>query len=241
MKQLKQLSHSQLNTQELQFFALQAMGLIAPHLENSPFAFRQHGKLLSATNNVEALTGLSRKSDSVASVGEADDVQDTILIAIRETCKAKISTAMFNANAAEAAEDILDIMGEYGRDLIYGNYEQQSVAIPSFSAKMKVPANAEKAQKAGVKTYLDALDPAHAEFQNLLNIKLTGTETPATTVTDEKKVIRYRVDSLLSYLDVQIADGIEPYTALKEPMNILITDVMSRMKTRLTRKENSAQ
>ncbi len=241
MKQLKQLSHSRLTTSQLQFFSLQAMGLIIPLLEKSSFLSRQHDEIKGSTEAIESLTGLSRKEIGTEELTEADTHQDHILMAIRDTCKAKASAGWYNRDAAESGVTVLTIMNEFGKDLIYGNYDQQAVAIPSFIKKMTEIENVEHAQKSGTAEFVSALTPAHNTFKDLYNQKLTATEQPLTTVTDEKKNLRYRIDGVLTYLDLQIADGVEEYSAVKAPMNLLITEVMSQVKANLTRNENSAQ
>jgi len=240
MKQLKQLSHSRLTTSQLQFFSLQAMGLIAPLLEKSPFLSRQHDELQGSIDSIESLTGLSRKESGTEELSEADNYQDQILMAIRDTCKAKAAAEWHNKAAAESGIIVLSIMNEFGKDLIYGNYDQQSVAVPSFIKKMTEIENVEHAQKTETSNFIAALKPAHETFKDLYTKKLIGTESPVTSITEEKKNLRYRLDGLLSYLDVQIADGVEEYSAVKTPMNQLITEVMSQVKANLTRNENSA-
>ncbi len=240
MKQLKQLSHSRLTTSQLQFFSLQSMGLIAPLLKKSDFLSRQHDELKGSTDAIESLSGISRKQDITEDLSGSDTLQDQILIAIRDTCKAKAATEWFNKAGAEAGVVVLTIMNEYGKDLIYGNYEQQSVAIPSFIAKMALIENVEFAQKSGIANFLTALTPAHASFVDLYNQKLTETAVPMTTILKEKKNLRYRIDGLLTYLDIQIADGVEEFTDVKAPMNLLITEMMSQVRANQTRSENSA-
>ncbi|MCP4298879.1 MAG: hypothetical protein GY786_25140 [Proteobacteria bacterium] len=241
MKQLKAISLSQLSTTELQFFTLQLMGLIEPLSAHNNFCARQFSELKDGTVTVESLTGLSKKNDATLTVNSADDIQDGILVGVRDTCKGKVATRHFDGEAADDAVEILDIMAEYGKPLIYGNYDEQCVAIPSFLTKMALPENVARAERTGVKLFIDALAPAHSEFVNLLNETLTNTNKPVTKLTDAKKEIRYRLDGLLGYIDLQISDEIELFGDLKVPMNLLITDVMAQMRTRITLAKKNKQ
>lgn len=240
MKQLKPLSHSQLSTEELQFFALQAMGLIQPLSGSSEFLARQHTHLENATDSVEQLTGLSRRSELSPLVAGADDKQDALMIAIRETAQAKVAARIISEAAADAGEKVLQTIEGFGKKLIYGSYEEQSVAIPSFIAKMSTPEMSDTVEKAGVKKFLEVLSPVHEEFQELFKEKLNMPDLPKTTLAEEKRKIRYRLGGLLAYIELQIADSVELYVKLKEPMNALITEVMARKRARDTRAENSA-
>ncbi len=241
MKQLKQLSHSRLTTTQLQFFSLQAMGLIQPFLETSSFLSRQHTELKGSTDAIKKLTGVSYKLDITEELTAADEDQDQILIAIRETCKAKVASAFFNKNAADEGGKVLDVMDDFGKDLIYGSYEKQCATIPAFITRMAEPKNAESAQKVGIAPFVTALAPAHAKFKDLYNQKLTETEVPTTTIKVETKKLRYRLDALLPYIDAQITDSVDEFAALKAPMNQLITEVMSQVRARKTRSETTAQ
>ncbi len=234
MKQLKPLSISQLSTAELQYLTLQTTRLIENLIAIDVFANKQYTCLQSGTDRVEALTGLSLKNDATLTLNSSDDIQDSILIGVRETCKAKIATSHFDEDGAKSAEQILDVMGEYGKSLIYGTYEEQCVAIPSFITQMSTAENEVLSEKTGVKLFIDALIPAHDEFTTLLNQKLTNTSKPMVNLTDTKKEIRYRLEGLLTYIDLQIADDVAECAALRIPLNLLITEVMAQMKTRIT-------
>ncbi len=241
MKQLKQLSHSRLTTTQLQFFSLKAMGLIAPLLEKSPFLTRQHSELKDSTDAIESLTGVSRKKDITEELALADDDQDSILTAIRETCKAKVAASFFDKEGAEAGGRVLDVMDDFGKGLIYGSYEKQASTIPAFITRMAEPQNSEDAQGADVLSFITALEPAHSKFKELYNQKLKESVAPITSVKKESQKIRYRLDALLPFIDAQITDSVEEFTALKGPMNQLISEVMSQVRARKTRSDITAE
>lgn len=202
---------------------------------------RQVTALTEHTDDVEMLTGLSRKNDATLTLNSADDIQDSILIGVRETCKAKVATHHFNADAPERAEKVLAVMEEYGKPLIYGTFDEQCTAIPSFLAKMALPENVQNSDAAGVTDYIIALKPAHDEFCKILNEKITNTQKPMVKLTDVKKDMRYRLEGLLTYIDIQISDELPAFCELKTPVNLLITDVMAQLRTRVTlAKKNEA-
>ncbi len=240
MKQLKPISLSQLTTTELQYFTLRTLGLVQPIVEPDSFPHRQTTRLNDNTDSVELLTGLSKKNEVTLTLNSADDIQDSILLGVRDTCKAKVATRRFHARAADSAENVLAIMDEYGKNLIYGNFDEQCTAIPSFLTKMATPENVENAKNAGILQYIEALQPAHDEFRSLLKEKLTNKKKPLVKLTDVKKDMRYRLEGLLGYLDLQIADEVVSFTDLKAPMNLLITDVMAQMRTRVTLAKKNA-
>lgn len=240
MNLLKPVSQSQFSTTLLQFFAMKTMGLIAPLTESDAYLQNQKVAIEGATSAIDTLLAHSKVNEKTAELAEEDDVQDEILIGIRDYLKGIIGLRQFDAVKADASEKILQKMNSYGADLLYGGYEKQAALVPSFLNSMKEPLFATAIELVGIGHLIEGLTTSHDKVTVLYQEKLKATVKPDTTMREEKKIIRYRLDLLLSYIEGNLADGVSAFTALEDPMNELITDVMSQYRAQQTRKENKA-
>ncbi len=238
MSSLKSLPSSLLTTSQLKNIAIQTMKLTESFIESNDFINDQHvamGKSITMIDKIHAYSQVNKKTEDFT---RADDVLDDVLTGIRDYLKGAVSLRRFDQNKGDAAERIIHHMESYGKELFYGSYDKQADLVPSFVKSVREQ-YAEDLETAVMAHLIDGLSLASEAVINLYNEKLGAQKKPESTMADEKKVIRYRIDGLLSYLDVRITDAIEAYVPLQETLNELITEVMTHVRANQTRKEHS--
>lgn len=82
-----------------------------------------------------------------------------------------------------------------------------------------------------------ALDSLNNSLREQLELRLNEGNLPTTT-REQRKILTYRINNLLTYIGSNITDGIDGFSDVQTPINELITDVMSVMRSRRTRKAN---
>lgn len=231
MNRLKSITLSRLSTSQLQYFTKKILDILSHFTYSEEYIRRQYEALVEASKKLEELQQQTTSNKKSQELTLLDDEQDSILIGIREHCKGRIALRRFCQKSAEACETILIQMNEYGRDLIYGNYEKQCVAIPSFLSRMESGTLAQTVVDAGVTPYFDTLKEVHKNFHDLYLEQLDFVEKPTPSSVEEKKKIRYRLDSVLLHIDNHLYDETGLYDGLEIFINKLITEVMQLIKT----------
>lgn len=239
MNKLKPLSQSLLSASQLQFIAIQTMDITKSLAEIDPYIKKQHDSMNESNSTIEKIYAYSRINEKTAELASADDMQDDVLFGIRDYLKGLIALARFDTGKSEAAKKILSHMESYGHGLFYGGHEKQAALIPAFISSLKTPEFAPSVEKATISHLIDGLTMAQKSVHDLYHEKLQANNKPDSTLTEEKKALRYRINSLFTYLDTNINDGVEGFTSLETPLNLLITDVMGQFRAQQTRKEHS--
>lgn len=239
MNKLKPLSQSLLSASQLQRIATQTMIITQPLVESDPFIKKQHEELTESSNNIDKIYAYSSINKKTEELLEADDMMDNIITGIRDYLKGLISLHLFEPAKASAAETILEHMDSYGPKLFYGGYEKQAALIPAFVKSVKDEEFAPMLTTAGIAHLIDGLDLSSQKVIRLYQEKLQASQRPDSTMAEEKKILRYRINGLLSYLDVNIVDQVDAFVPMETPLNELITDVMGQLRAKQTRKEKS--
>ncbi len=240
MKCLKPLSQSMLTTGQLHYFALQAMGIIDPLVESDDFVKKQNTALKVAVEKMEKILSHSRINEKTEEHATADELMDKILIGLRDFLQGLLSLRIFDTGKADAAEKVLNQMEELGHDLIHGGYEKQLPLVNTFINSMATAPFQVYVEAAGVAHLIEALKNSYEKVQKLSQEKMEASEKPDSTMADEKKELRYRIDGLLSYMDRNLHDGVAEFSPIELKMNQLISDVMGQLRANQTRKQNSA-
>lgn len=223
MNKLKSITLSRLSTSQLRSFAQKMLTLLSHYTYAESFMKRQFDALDHALNDLKDLHEDSRSNIKSKELALLDDEQDSLLIGIREHCKGRIALRRFCPKSAEACETILTQMNEYGRDLLYGNHEKQSVAIPSFLSRMESGTLQKSVIDAEVSTYFETLKEVHKRFHDLHLERLEFVEKPSKSLVETKKKIRYRLDSILLHIDNHLYDSTGIYDGLEGPIDRIIS------------------
>lgn len=238
MNRLKPLSLSQLTVSQLRNIAIQTMLITKTLVETDPHIKKQHEVMTKSSDTIDQIYTHSKVNEKTEELDQADNVQDDVLTGIRDYAKGLISLKRFNTDTAEAAEKIVNHMESYGPELFYGGYKKQSDLVPTFVKAMRNEEFAPLVETAGISHLIDGLDISSKRVIELYQEKLQASTKPDSTLTEEKKVLRYRINGLLTYLDLNITDGVEAFVPMETPLNELITDAMTEIRAKQTRKES---
>lgn len=238
MSSLKALPSSRLSTSQLKNVAIQTMKLTESLLESDDFIQDQHTAMNASIVDMDQIHAYSQVNSKTKDLAQANVVLDDCLTGTRDYLKGAIALRRFDCIKADAAENILHHMESYGRGLIYGGYNEQADLVPAFIKSVK-ELYAEDLETAVAAHLIEGTKMAIESVIKMYGEKLESQEKPDTTMGKIKKELRYRIDGLLSNLDRRITDKKEGYVTLQEPINELITEVMTQVRAQQTRKENS--
>lgn len=228
MNRLKSITLLGLTTLQLRDFSLKVLDLLCHYVNSEEYIKRQYDALQTSIYKLKEVQNSTLNSAKSQELALLDDEQNSLLIGIREHCKGRIALRRFCPKCAEACETILMQMHEYGRDLIYGTYEKQNVAIPSFLSRMRSGTLLQTVYDAEICHYLDTLKEVHMRFFDLYLEHLEFVKLPTPSLVEEKKRMHYRLECILLHIDNHLYDETARFDALENPLNRLITEVIQQ-------------
>ena len=241
MNHLKALSLSQLTTSELLSGSKNIVAITESLMATDPYISRQVGGLNGAITSLADIDNEERTNEHTQAIRTLDAEVDILLPLIEDDLKGTIKKAVFNPDSALSAEALLLLFNKRDRTkLIYGSYVDQGREINALFAELFAPEYATHLSIAGIEPMTSKLNSTYSQLQGLLNERLNQGNFE-TTQKEQKRVLRYRLDKLLSYLEANVHDNIDGFSVIETPVNELITDIMADYRARQTRKENSAQ
>lgn len=241
MKQLKPISLSQLNTDELFKTGKALLELGKPLEELSDFAERNLYNIRKALLTQAEIDNEELTKEETEEIRDLDGKLDALLPIIESDLQGNVKKAEFYPQKGESSSAILTLFEKRDRKkLFYGGYSAQGREMEALRAELFTPEFDLHRENSGISELFTALDTTYVELQKHLNNRLSEGNLKV-TLKEIKGEMRYRIEALLSYIDVNINDGIGVYENLTTPINQLITEVMQAYKTRMTLKANAQE
>ncbi len=241
MNSLKQISLSRLNTEELLKTARSISAITKSILEQSNYIARNCFIVNQTLQNVAVIDSTEQKKESTKGIQELDTRFDNLLLVIEDDLKSSVRKHEFYPTKAAAAEDLIALFAKRDRNkLFFGSYGAQGREMEALKKELYAPEYDQRRADSGIGDLFDALLVTFDELSTLLNIRLNEGNLKM-TLRDAKTILRYRLEAMLSYIDVNITDNATGFKALETPLNELITEVMADYKKRVTRKENKEE
>jgi hypothetical protein len=241
MEKIQPVSLSQFTTGELQKTSTHLTSLVEPYIEFHPFIARQVNNLIGA---VDILVDIDR---TVLASEHTDDIQaddgdiDTLIPMIWDNLKNSVEAKSFFSEKGEASEILIKFFENRDRkELIYGGFTNQGKEITALLKDVFDPSMDANRVASGVEPMLLLLERKFDSLNANLEARLKEGNMPSTQK-EQKKILRYRLDNLLTHIDVNIVDGVEGFESLRTPVNELITVIMSEYRARVTRKKSSLE
>ncbi len=236
---IESLSVSRLTTSELIDTSSQLISITQTLAEQHAFIARQSSAL---DLSIGALVDIERTplgSDRTEMINSDDAQQDMLVALIEDHLEAGAKTEAFFPEKASACKVLLSFYGNRDREtLMRGSLRDQGVEMRALLADLLDPSQDENRTASGCEPMIQKLNEVFLSLQKNREARNNEGNLPTST-TEQKRILRYRIDKLLSFIDVNIIDGIEGFDTVKTPVNELITEVMSEYRARVTRKANA--
>ncbi len=239
MNTIKPISISQLNTDELIKTGRSITTLTNSLREAYPFVDRHITAIKVSLGDIATIDGTEQKKESTKSVQYLDERLDKLLPLIESDLEGSVAKKEFFPTKATAAEAILALFQKRDRKkLFFGSYVAQGREMEALKKELYSSEYEPHIENSGIADLFEALLDTYSDLTYSLNERLNEGNL-STTLKEQKGILRYRLDKLISYIDVNILDNIDGFSVVQTPINELVTEIMSDYKARMTRKEHS--
>jgi len=189
---------------------------------------------------MSVISAIPDGSTITGEIKHTDDEMDTSLRLVKSMLELNSSMAQYDAPKAQASAHLLAIITRRPKSLFDGNYKEQPVEVSDFLDEIMVQELAEARRVSGVEPLLQTVRQKLIHFKELFAVRGDEKSAPS-TVLDQKKILRYRLNAMLTYADNNITDKVEGFAPLEAKLNDLIGSVMTTFRARETRKETAAE
>ncbi len=238
MNAIEPLSLSKLGTGLLQSTSTRLASIVAPLELNHPVISRQVSEIKTAVGMLVEIDRTPRASDVTETINADDNDIDSLLPMIINNLESSIEMKQFNVKKGEAAEAQLKLIEQRDRKaLISGGFVDQGNELTTLLTDMFEPSNDESRIASGIDQMIQLVKTKFESLQINLERRLNEGKQ-VTSTAEQKKILRYRLDRLLAYIDVNVVDQVDGFDAVKTPVNELIAEVMGQYRASVTRKAN---
>ncbi len=237
MNAIKTISLSRLTVNELSRTGT-SLTSITESLMTDAYIARQVHEITGSLSTVRKIKSTDLASGFTDGIHDTDHDVDELLPMIEDDLKSSVNKKRFFKAKGESAERILKLIALRDRKkLFYGGYTDQGEEIRTLFSDLFSPEYDAHREASGAAPLFDTLKERFTTLSELLQARLDEDSMPSTQ-REQKRILRYRIEKLISYIDTNIVDKVEGFEAIHTPLNELITDVMGEYKARVTRKEN---
>lgn len=240
MEVISPISLSCLNVKELSRTGNTLISILEPLMVDEYIA-RQVHQISEAMNILMEIKSTPQGSELTDEIHEVDHDVDELLPICEDDLKSSISKKRFFPAKGEAAERLLKLFDMRDRrTLMHGGYTDQGNEIRILFKDLFSPEYDADRLASEASPIFDTLKERFEKLSELLEARLNEGNLPSTQK-EQKGILRYRIETLLTYLDSNIYDEITGFDAVSTPVNELVKDIMAEYKARITRKMNQAQ
>ncbi len=238
MNTIVSLSLSKLSTGEVHH-TVSALSSILDGLRGDPHIERQLLPIEQANRFAQEIMQAPKASSKTDVINSTDDELDSLLPVIVNSLEVAVAQSAFFPEKADAAERLLTRIALCDKQkLFYGGYGDQAAQLENLLGDLLGETFAAALALSGIAPLVNHLQELHKTLQQLLTERLQE-EKLSSNRREQRKIINYRLDKLIAYLDANITDKVDGFPAVQEPVNELFTEVMALYKGRMTRKANA--
>lgn len=240
MNILNDVSLTRLDTAELRTLADGVVSALAPLAATDSHIRRNIDATVIAQKTMSVISAIPMGSTITGEIKQTDDEMDTHLRLTRSMLELNSSMAQYDAAKAQASAHLLAIITKRPKSLFDGNYKEQPVEVSDFLDEIMVPELMQARMISGVEPLLQTVRQKLVHLKELFAARGSEESAPS-TVLDQKKILRYRLNALLTYTDSNLTDNVELFAPIAGKLNDLIGSVMATFRARETRKETAAE
>jgi len=236
---IQSISLSQFNTGEFIDTSSQLVSIVEPLVVSDQFIARQVSQIKESVETLVTIERTPRGSDLTDLIAGDDSEQDILVALIWDHLETGAKSGAFFPEKAEACSTILKFYENRNREvLLRGSLRTQGVEMRALLADLLDLDQVDNLITAGIDQMVAKLNELFESLQAHREARNNEGNLPSTK-TDEKKILRYRLDKMLSYIDCNILDEVAGFESVRTPVNEVISKVMAQYRARTTRKESS--
>jgi hypothetical protein len=241
MNVIDPVSLSQLNSGEMIDTSSQLVSIVKPLTKNHDYIARQVFQIkasLKALVSIERTPGESEPTDPIS--GDDNDL-DMLIALIWETLESGEKSGEFFRAKAIACQELLKFFKKRNREvLLRGSFSDQRVEVSALLSDLLHDSQALNRTASRVGGMIFRLAEIFEAQQDHPDDRNSDDNLPSTK-REEKKILRYRLEKLLAFVDVNIVDKVDGFEAVKSPVNEVINGIMSGYRARVmkTNSENN--
>jgi len=208
--------------------------------EGSEYLTRHRDALLEAVNDLRTIQNLTPTNSITNSIDELETKQDSLLLNAKRMLESQMDDAMAEVfpGKAEVSKLIYSLFAKRTNDLYYGSYTRQQFEISAIFEELFAPALDIAREESGLAPLFESIKTVNSELLSAMEERLNAPKQEKST-REVKKVMRFRLDKILKHIAGNCVDRIEPFMAIADPVNDLITENMALYRARKTRRANS--
>ncbi len=238
MHAIKSIPLSKLTPKELDFTAKLLITMVQSFVPDHPFIARQVHCLELSLQALQKVYGMSRKSEYTKIIKQHDSEIDAVLPLIMHTLENNIKAENYFPHKANASKDLLELFRiRNRRQLFHGGYTAQASEMGSLLKGLLHPSQDQNRVESGVEVMVIHLKDNFKALQEAQTARLKEENYP-TTQKEQGEILCFRLQNLLTYINANVVDEVDRFDTLKIPVNELITDIVSRVRARQTRKSH---
>lgn len=237
MSAIEDLSLSQMTTNELSTTGSSLVTIITP-LRDDTFIDRVATRIMTTVEQYSMIPGTPQAKEDSSNIQGMDAEIDRILPMLETTLKANVEQFAYFREKALASKELLKGFELCDRrELMYGNYANQEAQLNKLFSHVLADSMTANREASGTAPIWTALKKWNDKLRELLVKRLNSGKLEVTSK-DVRRELKYRIEGMLSYLEMNITDEIEGFPAVQDSVNELIAEVMGKVRARKTRKEN---
>lgn len=240
MNNIHDLSLSKLNSLNLRTFCGKLIELIAQITAADQFLARQVMVLDKALKVVVDIDNTPLGSNETPEIKATDAVFDKLLVNCRDALNLNVEMNEPGTPKHDSSKALLALLSKRTSALYYGGYAAQGSEFESLAAELFLPVNDKSRKDSELDPFFEKLKTTYAKLKQLLTARLSEGNLP-TTLKDQKEVLRFRVNAILTHIDTEIEDKVPGVLAVQTPINELITEIMGHHRSAETRKANAVE
>lgn len=241
MNTIEPLSLTRFTTNELVKTGKGVADLAEQLAATSPFIARNVSAIKATLATIAEIDNKDPKKSHTDEIVELDRKLDALLPVTEGALLSNVKSADFFPEKGAASAVIIAAFEKRDRQaLFHGSYSAQGREMSALLQEIYAEENAQHRTDSGCAPQLDALNDTFTRLNVLINERRSEGNLPS-TLKEQKSILRYRVERLLSYIDANILDEVEGFAEIKTPMNQLVTEIMSEYRARMTRKKNAEE
>lgn len=235
---MKNFSHTKTSHEQLSYFAQITMSHSAK-IPDDGFITKQNEELQSYIAELETAFQRVLTHKFTQEINELDIRRDKLLVALRAALNSAIAQEVLSQKKADSAREVLVHMNNMDAKVTNLSLMEESVQINAFLSALKTLAE-DVVTSSTAKPIIAALEETQKEFDKLYKTRSSHDETAQDPrrITQIRKDMVFRIEGLLSYINVNGVDYPETYSDVVNSINTLIDEVMAKAKADQTRKEN---
>lgn len=236
---LKKFSHSKTSHEQFSYFAQITMSHAAKVPDDS-FISKQNEEIKTLIEELEAAFQRVLTNKHTQGINELDLRRDKLLIALRAALNSAVAQEILSPKRADAARAVLVHLDKMDTQVYKLGHLEESVQINAFLLAVKA-LDTETLTTSTALPIITALEETQTEFDALYTTKTTedtASQEPR-RISHIRNDMVFRVDGLLTYINVNGVDYPDQYDSVISSMNTLIDEVMAKAKASESRKESA--